>query len=412
LIVKLLKYLRGYVTFRLMGFSPERFLNLCSNHNILLWDLRNIDSVYEMKISVKGLKQLRPLLKKTKTKIIIKEKVGFPFFLHRHRKRKSFFIGIIVCIAIITLLSVFIWNIDVEGNYSRTTEVILEYLEEEGITHGLLKKDVDCVKIERLLRAKFGDIIWVSAKVEGTRLKIKVQENTDIDLEDIVEYEASDLVANKEGIITAIITRAGKAQVTVGDNVAVDELLVSGRVDIMDDSKTVIGFEYYPADADIYIQTTYTYQDEFSFTYEYKEFTGKSKKTTYIKLFETNYGLFPKDDLYEESDRITNEKQLKLTESFYIPIHIGTTKQSEYVTITKRYTEEEAINRANESLVLFNEKLMEKGVQIFENNVRIEMNEEFCKAYGQIIVIEKIGKRVPAQTLDSLEEGTIENEYN
>jgi len=412
LIIKLLKYLRGYVTFQLMGFSPERFLNLCSNHNILLWDLKNIDNVYEMKINIKGLKQLRPLLKKTKTKIIITEKVGFPFFLQRYQKRKSFFVGILSCITTILLLSTFIWNIHIEGNYSRTTEVILEYLEKEGVKHGIFKSEMDCVEIERLLRDEFDDIIWVSAKIEGTRLKIKIQENTDVTLVDMVEYEASDLAANKNGIITSIITRAGKPQVSVGDAVVMEDILVSGRVDILDDSKTVISFEYYPADADIYVQTAYIYQDEFALTYEDKEFTGRSKETAYIRLFGTNYGLFPKNSLYNEADKTTTEKQLKITENFYIPIHVGTTKQSEYVTVTKKYTKEEATTKANENLVLFNEKLIEKGVQIFENNVRIEMSEKSCRTYGEIIVIEKIGKRVPAQSLDSLEEGTVENEYN
>jgi len=398
-----------------MGFSPERFLNLCSNHNILLWDLKNVGDTYEMSISLRAFKQLKPLLKKTKTKLIIIEKQGLPFFLHRYRKRKVFFLGILCSAVLLYLLSSFIWNIHIEGNYSQTTEVILEYLEEEGISHGIWKDNVNCKDIATILRARFNDIIWVSAKIEGTRLIIDVQENTDTQLEETVEYEPSDLVANKDGIVTSIITRAGIPQVTVGDIVNVDDLLILGRLDITDDSQTVIRHEYVPADADIYIQTSYTYNDEFSLTYESKEFTGNVKKIYFIKLFDKSFGLFPKKSPYDTYDTVEDETQLKLTENFYLPIHMGTTELKQYETVTKKYTEEEAIALANENLNLFNEKLMEKGVQISQNNVKIDVDEESCKASGEIVVIEKIGKRVEteiAEILDSPEEGTADNEYN
>lgn len=32
-----MRYLRGYVKIQIQGYSPERFLNLCSYHHILIW---------------------------------------------------------------------------------------------------------------------------------------------------------------------------------------------------------------------------------------------------------------------------------------------------------------------------------------------------------------------------------------
>ena len=34
-----MRYLRGYVKIQIQGYSPERFLNLCSYHHILIWGL-------------------------------------------------------------------------------------------------------------------------------------------------------------------------------------------------------------------------------------------------------------------------------------------------------------------------------------------------------------------------------------
>ena len=45
--LSLLKYIGGYLEVVLSGYAPERFLNLCGNHNILIWNLRKEEDVYQ-----------------------------------------------------------------------------------------------------------------------------------------------------------------------------------------------------------------------------------------------------------------------------------------------------------------------------------------------------------------------------
>ena len=40
MLIKIIKFINGYVKIKVYGYSPERFLNLCSNHQILIWDLK------------------------------------------------------------------------------------------------------------------------------------------------------------------------------------------------------------------------------------------------------------------------------------------------------------------------------------------------------------------------------------
>ncbi len=61
MLIDKLKFLQGYVKIKLSGYAPERFLNLCSNHNILIWNLEYEEDNYVFCISVRGLKQLKPL---------------------------------------------------------------------------------------------------------------------------------------------------------------------------------------------------------------------------------------------------------------------------------------------------------------------------------------------------------------
>lgn len=85
-----MRYLRGYVKIQIQGYSPERFLNLCSYHHILIWGLAYEDHCYELCMSVRDFKRIRPFAKKTHTKVRVKEKYGFPFSLYNNRKRKFF----------------------------------------------------------------------------------------------------------------------------------------------------------------------------------------------------------------------------------------------------------------------------------------------------------------------------------
>ena len=170
-------YCKGYVRIRLQSGGPERFLNMCAHHNIPIWDLQNRGGFYEMNVSISGFYQMKPICRKTGSRVKIIKKYGLPFFFYRNKKRKAFFIGILAGFCLLMVLSQHIWNIHVEGNRHNSTQTILNYLDEIQIHHGILKKNVDCSYIAEQMRKEFPDITWVSAKISGTRLILEVKEN-------------------------------------------------------------------------------------------------------------------------------------------------------------------------------------------------------------------------------------------
>lgn len=74
-----LKYVRGYVYVHLTGYGAERFLNLCSNHDILIWNLKPVADGYEFCISTDGFRQLKPLFEKDENKSTDPKKTGASF---------------------------------------------------------------------------------------------------------------------------------------------------------------------------------------------------------------------------------------------------------------------------------------------------------------------------------------------
>ena len=158
MLIWLFRYLKGFVRIRVLGYSPERFLNLCKARRIVLWDLQNVGNEYEMNLSIRDFRKIRPLVKKARAHVTVTERHGLPFFLHRNRKRKMFPVGMLACCMLLYVLSLFIWDIRIEGNRARSTDVLLTYLAEEQIVHGMRKRDVDCKEIQTMLRIHFPDL--------------------------------------------------------------------------------------------------------------------------------------------------------------------------------------------------------------------------------------------------------------
>lgn len=80
MVKQILQYIKGHVRIRITGSSYERFLNMCAKHQIVLWDLQPEEHAYEASLSIKGFKMLKPLAKKSGTKVRIVARYGLPFF--------------------------------------------------------------------------------------------------------------------------------------------------------------------------------------------------------------------------------------------------------------------------------------------------------------------------------------------
>ncbi len=401
MFLSMIKFFRGFLLVRLSGYSPERFLNLCSNHNILIWDLKNQDGCYEFHISIAGYRRLKPLLKKTKTRVTIRNRVGFPFFLYRYRKRKLYFAGIFLGVGFLMYLTTFVWLIDINGNSLITDDAILAFLEEKNASFGSKKSGIDCDALEEALRTDYEDVIWASVRLSGAKMTIDIQENL-IAKKEMEENTkrldgAYHIVADKDATVTSIITRKGTPLVKAGSEVKEGDILVSSQLDIYNDSNEIVNYVFVPSDADIYGQTTYTYQDSFPMQYNHKVRVGEGKSSYSLSLF--SYQLKFPSAFQKDASFIsyTESRQLALAKDYYIPVILEKTTYYacgyEKVTLTK----EEAKKKAGQNISQFLQKLEEKGIEITDKNVMIEFAGNQCKVYGVITAVEKIGRYDPAE---------------
>lgn len=384
---RLKNWIFGYLTVHISGTSPERFINLCSNRRIYIWNLVRDNEYYRFNLSIRNYKKLKPIFRKTRLIPKINKKHGLPFFLHRNRRRKGFFLGIIICIVLVYVMSIYIWDISILGGSKYTPEAIRKFLAENDIKAGIKKRHIDGRSIEEDIRLAYEDIGWVSAEVKGTRLIIKITE-TNMPSPRIEATAPSHIVATKDAVIKEIVTRTGTPMVKPGDVVRKGDILVSGIVEVMDDFGGLLNKKPVVASADIVCSSYYDYQNSFSLTHTLRTFTDNKKTAYYITLFDRKLFLYNPRYSYSMYDIIVNENTIHITDSFYLPFQYGTVTTREYIEQRTKYTEDEAIGIAKGRLKAYFDKLGEKGVYIYRNNVTIEIKNSTCIARGVILVEE------------------------
>lgn len=409
MLIHFLKWLRGCLTVQIRGYSPERFINLCSNKNILIWNLQQTEYGYEFNMTVQGYRRIKQIAHKTKTIPYIVKRSGFPFLLYRYRKKKVFFFGILLFFILLHTLSLYIWNISISGEYTHTAETILKYLGSQKIYAGVRKKNVDCQELEKKIRAKYTDIGWVSAEIRGTRLLLKLTE-TNMPKKVKERTKPCHLVAAKDGIITKIVTRKGTPLVKAGDVVKKGDILISGIVSITGDGDEIVKKEPVPAEGSVRMKTFYEYKDSFPLTYTKKIFQEKTKKSFAISLLQKKIFLYKCRKPNNKYDIIESDYPFRLGENFYLPAIWHKIEYKTYEEKPAKYSKNQAAEIEKEHLDRYIKNLTEKGVFIAENNVKILIDDRSCIASGRIIVDESA---VKYKSVDDSEWRNLEtNEHN
>lgn len=383
--------LKGYLLVELKGYSPERFLNLCKANHILIWGLSPREEGYVFYMRKPDFQKTRALMKKSKTRLRIREKHGLPFALHRHRRRKLSVAALLLALFLVYALSFFIWDIGFEGNQVYSRETLLTFLNQEGVYHGIWKDRIRCDELEQKIRNEFPDITWVSAEISGTRLLIRLKENEGLMTIPETVSQPGDLVAQKAGTIVQIVTRAGIPQVKAGDTVEMGQVLVSGAVPILNDSKETVGWQMVQSDADIWAETEETVQISSALFREERTYTGRVKKGFFVCLGPWRFQLFGKGFSGAESETVIKEGQLKLLDSFYLPVRYGVIEEREYTSFQRNLSEEEARQDAESKLQKLTVSYEEAEAELLSEEIRWSWDGIQCHGTGVIRLKERLG---------------------
>lgn len=385
LFKKFIYYVEGYVNIIVEGYYIERFINKCAFENIFLWNMdRKGECLLEASIGKNDFKKIKKVCKKTNCKLKIKNKKGLPFKIHKYRKRKLFLILPIILLTIIFILSRFIWNIEIVGNNTISSDELLKLINENGIKIGMRKDEVNLNEVANKLRLERDDLSWVGIEIIGTNVRVEVSEaSKKPEILDKDEY--CNIVSDKEGIIESINVKNGTSLVKKGDVIEKGDVLVSG---IMTGEYT--GDRKVHASADIIARTWEVAEKRASLSQNIEEKTGKEENYYEISInnFKINFnkGL----SKFENYDTIKSSNRLKLFNNFYLPIEItkvtNIEMKSEQINYDINDLKDKTISELKESL----DKQTE-GKDIINENVITEEKNGFIEVKIIYEVLEKVG---------------------
>lgn len=160
-----------------------------------------------------------------RTRIV--KKSGVAFLLSKMQNRMGLSVGIVLGIAVFSLLSGFVWDVRVTGNETLTSSQISDFLAEQGLRPGVHWKSVDKDVCESLVMAEFDEVAWVHINRLGTCAQVEINE-TEPKPEMTDSTKASNLKATKDGTIISCVVYDGWQQAFKGDAVIKGDILVSG----------------------------------------------------------------------------------------------------------------------------------------------------------------------------------------
>lgn len=412
MLKKIYLWLRGYVQISVQGKNAGRFINLCTNRGIKVWNIHSISwNSYSCFLFVRDFFKIKQLVRKTRVKIIIFKKYGFPFFLHRYRFRFCFVCMLIGISCLLWYSTCFVWKIEITGNSYLTEEILIDYLAENGNGFGTKKSSIDCDALENSLRNDFPEIIWTSAYIEGTKLVLIVQENlcekspVSKSKDANLQTSYTNLVATKDAMISSIITRSGTPCVITGDHVLQGDVLVHGICEIVGDDGEVANQIYVNADADIFGYVTYTYQDIIPVEYVYQTPKKKAITSYRISLFDRTFSL-PFHPYKEEEHLYIIEEysQLCISDNIYLPVFLEKISYQPQEEYTMLLSQEQAKTFANEHFHNFLEELEENGVSIVDKNVIMRKEGNEYVVSGSVSCIEEITQTQEMDIINSLQD--------
>ncbi len=387
---KLLLWLKGYVMVCVSGPNARRFLTLLAGHGMLLPGTFHGDGDSEVlyaKMPLESYKHVSSYARKCRLIPLVCERKGLPFLWQKLCFYKVRTIGLGLFIFLLYFLQNFLWSIQIQGNSVHTTEQLLRFLREEGIYAGIRVSGISCEKLETMIRNEYSDIIWVSCEKDGTRLKIRIKESFPYEMKEDAPYECGDLVADKAGVITKLLVRAGTPLVKIGDEVQPGDILVSGTRIVKDPYDVEISRSYVLSDADIEISMTIEDRLAFPMRENIRVYEEKKTKKYTLSAFGRDLVKYKTGIPPGKCDIITTYADLRLFDQLYLPVAYSRAVYLSYQTKEQVHTEETMREKVRKAYLQYLEDCVDAGYEVLSEQSLLTFQEDAAELTIRLEVV-------------------------
>ncbi len=232
---KFTSYGPAHIRFRAIGGYQEKFLSVLIQNDIQLYEISEKNNELSAVVKASDYTYIARTAVKNGVRIRISEKYGLYFRLYSYRRRWGLVVGPMCCIAVILILSQFVWDIRVSGNNNLSKAQLYSLADECGIYPGAYVHNFYANDCERKGMSDIKLLSWISVEREGSRIYIKVKEKEPVKTEEIPAEIPCNIVSDYDGQLISATVKRGVLQVNTGDGIRKGQLLISGTVDNSND---------------------------------------------------------------------------------------------------------------------------------------------------------------------------------
>lgn len=301
---KLLMYIRGYVAVDIRGSNVEAFVNVAIESGCHIWHINQMSSTsVRLYTDLNSFFRFKSFLRQTGCSMHVLSRYGLPFLLSKMEARIFFTVGLVLFILGIYVLSQLVWQVDVEGNERIAYDDIMLVAEQQGIYPFQWKFRLQEPEVlSRTLTHALPGAAWIGVEVKGTRIRIKVVEQTVPEPKPLMNPRH--LVSNVDAVITDIFVERGRPMVKPNMKVKKGDILVSGIVGNEENKLVVV------AEGKVKGLVWHLYDIQAPLTHQHKVYTGQSKVRQYFVIGNralqlTGYGKLPFTASESDSKRKT-----------------------------------------------------------------------------------------------------------
>ena len=184
------------------GSSPEEFLNALAERGIAFSRPEPVDGcTLRLTLGAAELRAAERAALRCQCELRVLRRTGAPAFTRRVRRRVALAAGLGLCFALLGASSLFVWEIDVEGNERVSTGEILRALADSGVDYGSFWPAWRADEIKNELILALPELSWVGVTVDSSRARVEVRER--VPAPELVDNdEPHSVVASSTGIVT------------------------------------------------------------------------------------------------------------------------------------------------------------------------------------------------------------------
>ncbi len=317
---------RDLVSLTLCGSRPERVLNLYAREGLRFTGPCRLDAL-RLRVFVprRELARARVLAERAWCEAEPGPEALLPGPAEKLKRRLLLLPLAVLCVFAALSLSLFIWEIRIEGNERLTDAQILQALEAEGIRVGSFGLCIDRELLRSRMMEALPDLEWMTVNVTGCRALVIVRERR-LPPPMADEKTPTDIVAAKTGLITELRVFSGVPVTEVGATVLQGETLVTGRRGSLSGRERLLASR-----ALVRARTWYELSAWMPLSCTGKRYTGRVERRYALLLGNSRINFYKNGSApLDGCDKIIYKERLYLPGGMLLPLALETAEYREY----------------------------------------------------------------------------------